>query len=169
MQDIRAIERQTAAELKRRMQVLNGEIPDDGEYEPGINEDLGKEALSNNNVVASDMNGGNCIAITDNASSDAEGTSDKTGLPSRSTDHERHQEMRATFNSIEYSEAEIPNIIPKPSERMHRKSSGGLGIGSSGVMKRSRSGGLNVEKSSLDKCEGTLKCICYHSGDCLNI
>jgi hypothetical protein len=29
--------------------------------------------------------------------------------------------MRATFNSIEYSEAEIPNIIPKSTERLPRR------------------------------------------------
>ena len=151
------------------MQLLNGETPDDGDYEPGINDDLGKEALINNNAITSDLNGGNCIATMDNTTPDAEGISDKTGLPSRAIDNERHQEMRATFNSIEYSEAEIPNIIPKPSERMHRKSSAGLTVGSGGAMKRSRSGGLNVEKSSLDQCEGTLKCICNHSGDYVDI
>ena len=31
MEDIRAIERQTAADLKRRMQVLNGEVSDENE------------------------------------------------------------------------------------------------------------------------------------------
>jgi hypothetical protein len=33
----------------------------------------------------------------------------------------RAEEMRATFNSIEYSEAEVPNIIPKSTERLPRR------------------------------------------------
>ena len=139
--------------------MLDGEIPDDDDNDPDTQENLDPKALSNNDISSSMMNGGNRIATVNNTS-DVESTTDKFAIPSRSTDNEKHQEMRATFNSIEYSEAEIPNIIPKPTEKMPRKSSVALGIVSSGAMKRSRSGGLNTEKSNLDQCEGTLKCVC---------
>ena len=140
MEDIRAIERETAALLNRRMQELNGELPDD---QPGINEDSNNEAPGNNNAVSSDIKGGNCIAITDNTPLDTGG---------------RHQEMRATFKSIEYPEAEIPNIIPKGSEMMSRKpvtSSSSLSAAvqsSSGALTELEKG--KSRKCSVEECEG---------------
>ena len=91
MEDIRVIERQTAVELKHRMQVLNGEVPVDGYYEEGINGDLCTASLGNNNAVATDVTGGTCIETIDTTSSDVEGTADKTGLSSRTTDIDRYQ------------------------------------------------------------------------------
>ena len=41
--------------------------------------------------------------------------------PSQQQQPKQADEMRATFNSIEYSEAEIPNIIPKSTERLPRR------------------------------------------------
>ena len=151
LKDIRAIERKTAADLKRRMQILNGEIPD--EEEGSDVEDSGDPQLPSYSEVASSNI--NVAKSNSKSNTSVEGTVDSIGLPSKSTE-KGHQEVRETFNSIEYSEAEIPNIIPKPSERLPRKSSAGFGIGDSAVMKRSRSGGMSAEKSSLDQCEGTI-------------
>ena len=147
MEDIREIERKTAADLKRRMQILNGEIPDE---EEDANDESNEINVPNDLVVDNDKN----------ASANMEGAKESSALHSKSSDSKGHQEMRETFNSIEYSECEIPNIIPKPSERLPRKSSSGL-ASSSAAMKRSRSGGLNATgKSSFDKCEGRFQCIC---------
>ena len=133
------------------MRELNGELPDDGGYDPGVNENLNNEAPGNNNTVASDIKGENCVAITDNTPLDTGG---------------RHQEMRATFKSIEYPEAEIPNIIPKGSEMMSRKPVTSLASlnsdvqSSSEAMKPRGSGALTElekgkpRKCSLEECEG---------------
>ena len=153
LKDIRAIERKTAADLKRRMQILNGEIPEDEEGSD-VEESGDTQLPSYSDVASSNINVGKSNSKS-NTSVDGERTADSIGLPSKSTE-KGHQEVRETFNSIEYSEAEIPNIIPKPSEKLPRKSSVGHGIGSTAVMKRSRSGGLSTEKSSLDQCEGTI-------------
>merc|ERR1712048_1367151 len=134
MEDIRTIERKTAADLKRRMQVLNGEIPDDADGSDI--EDDGENGLQ------SDVDACNKPPPYAEAS-------DSAPISTKSSESKCHREARETFNSIEYAEAEIPNIIPKPSDRLPRKSSVGLGLGAS-AMKRSRSGGLNNEKSSLD-------------------
>jgi len=125
MEDIRAIERKTAADLKHDAENHLSDV-DTANKSPAEIKDV----------------------------------SDSVQASSKSSENKCHQEARETFNSIEYSEAEIPNIIPKPSDRLPRKSSVGIGLGTSAAMKRSRSGGLNNEKSSLDQFEGTQKCIC---------
>ena len=66
IEDIREIERKTAAELKIRMQVLSGEVPRDSECEPGKHEDLDNETLGNNKAITCGMKGGNCITTLDN-------------------------------------------------------------------------------------------------------
>ena len=147
LQDIRAIERKTAADLKRRMQILNGEITDDAD---GSDVEADGETGLLSDVDASSKSAAK-------SSSQIGETSESVALTSKSSEQKCHQEARETFNSIEYAEADIPNIIPKPSDRLPRKSSVGLGIGTSAAMKRSRSGGLNAEKSSLDQFEGTQK------------
>merc|ERR1712150_34801 len=121
MEDIRELEQKTAADLKRRMQILNGEIPDD---ESSDVEDSGNNA-THPDIPSSNMNGGKYIQT--NTVPNLECQTDTVALPSKSSDIQGHQEMRKTFDSIEYSEAEIPNIIPKPSERLPRKSSIGFG------------------------------------------
>ena len=146
LQDIREIERKTAADLKRRMQILNGEIPDDADGSDI--EDDGESGLQSE-VDAPSKSAAKSSEIGE--------TSDSMALSAKSSEQKCHQEARETFNSIEYAEAEIPNIIPKPSDRLPRKSSVGLGLGTSAAMKRSRSGGLNAEKSSLDQYEGKQK------------
>ena len=144
LQDIRAIERKTAADLKRRMQILNGEIAEDAD---GSDIDDAENRLSD-------------VDAANKSPAEIKDVSDSVQASSKSSENKCHQEARETFNSIEYAEAEIPNIIPKPSDRLPRKSSVGIGLGTSAAMKRSRSGGLNNEKSSLDQFEGTQKCIC---------
>ena len=126
------------------MQILNGEIPEDAE-----GSDV-EDAENNSTDIDASIKAP--VEIGDAPNS--------IQISSKSTENKCHQEARETFNSIEYAEAEIPNIIPKPSDRLPRKSSVGVGLGASAAMKRSRSGGLNNEKSSLDQFEGTLKSIC---------
>ena len=129
------------------MQILNGEITDDAD---GSDVEADGETGLLSDVDASSKSAAK-------SSSQIGETSESVALTSKSSEQKCHQEARETFNSIEYAEADIPNIIPKPSDRLPRKPSVGLGIGTSAAMKRSRSGGLNAEKSSLDQFEGTQK------------
>jgi len=103
-QDIRAIERETAELLTRTMRAA------EGGYEPGY--DIGEA--------------GEIPASSTEAASNATSGGDETPSgeqPSQlqQQNPKRAEEMRATFNSIEYSEAEIPNIIPKSTERLPRR------------------------------------------------
>ena len=82
MEDIRAIEKETAEMLRRTMGGLGEE--DDGDYRPGFD-------LESSGQVDVDLSDNNTT--------------------------------KAQFSSIEYSEADVPNIIPKPSRV--RKSIGG--------------------------------------------
>ena len=55
-----------------------------------------------------------------------------------SLDSEAKSKLSATFNSMEYSEAEVPNIIPKGTEKVQRRSfvEGGGGDGDSHLSPR---------------------------------
>ena len=86
MEDIRAIEKETAEMLRRTMGGLGTGEEDDGEYRPGFD-------LESSGQVDVDLSDNNTT--------------------------------KAQFSSIEYSEADVPNIIPKPSRP--RKSIGGNG------------------------------------------
>ena len=88
MEDIRAIEKETAEMLRRTMGGLGtGEEDNEGDYRPGFDLESG--------------NGQVDVDLSDNNTT------------------------KAQFSSIEYSEADVPNIIPKPSRT--RKSIGGGG------------------------------------------
>lgn len=83
MEDIRAIERETADLLKKRFAEVNEE-DGNGDYKPGYDLEASQvdlEVNSSNNNAA-----------------------------------------KAHFSSIEYSEADVPNIMPKPSSMVKRKS-----------------------------------------------
>ena len=83
MEDIRAIEKETQALLKKRMANDDlGAASDDGEYKAGYD-------------LETDLD------VTTNTTANT---------------------TKAQFCSIEYSEADVPNIIPKSTEKMKRKS-----------------------------------------------
>ena len=81
MEDIRAIEKETQALLKKRMANDGGAASDDGEYKAGYDLETDLDVTTNNTA-----------------------------------------NTKAQFCSIEYSEADVPNIIPKSTEKMKRKS-----------------------------------------------
>ena len=102
-QDIRSIERETAELLTRTMRAA------EGGYEPGYDiGEAGEIPAGSADVSSSFTSGGDETPSGDQ--------------PSQLQPNPKGaEEMRATFNSIEYSEAEIPNIIPKSTERMPRR------------------------------------------------
>jgi len=146
MEDIRAIEKETAELLKKKMHgggddddENEDDDDDEGGYEPGydVNADIDQDTSA--------AAGGNDITVTV-APPPAAAAAAAAPAPEASASN---KQLTATFNSIEYSEAEVPNIIPKGTEQMARRSlcpseAGGASNASGGMpcipMRRSRSG-----------------------------
>ena len=85
----------------------------EGGYEPGYDIGEDREIPAGSPETASN--------VTSGGTSGGETPCNDTAPQQQQQHPKRADEMRATFNSIEYSEAEIPNIIPKSTERLPRR------------------------------------------------
>jgi len=135
--DIREIERQTAEMLKKKYHGGGDDEEEDGDSVGGSGSGDGSPSYKRGSIV--DAVGGEegepKGAAAD--SEDGDETAARSEAPPPVTpaveqppaepagptlDQEAKSKLSATFNSMEYSEAEVPNIIPKGTEKVQRRS-----------------------------------------------